>query len=211
MSCRVVCISRADGAGGDEVGHLVAERLGFQYVDEEIIVRAAAKGGLAPGDVAEEERRKSVLIRLLQEMGRGAAIESYGLAGAAGLASEGPSPDVIRSLISEAIEVTASKGDVVIVAHAASRALSGRPDVLRVLVTASPETRAHRFSEMQGVAPKEATKSIKEADAARADYLRRFYGVDAELPTHYDLVVNTDVMSIEQAAAAVAQAASSPG
>ena len=210
MFCRVVCISRSDGAGGDEVGHLVAERLGFQYVDEEIIVRAAAKGRLAPVDVADEEKRKSLLSRLLQEMGRGAAIESYGLAGAAELASEGTSPDVIRTLISDAIEATAASGDVVIVAHAASRALSSRPDVLRVLVTASPETRAHRFSEVQGVAPKEATKSIKEADAARADYLRRFYGVDAELPTHYDLVVNTDVLSVEQAAALIAQAASSP-
>ena len=210
MSCRVVCISRSDGAGGDEVGHLVAERLGFQYVDEEIIVRAAAKGGLAPVDVADEEKRKSLLSRLLQEMGRGAAIESYGLAGAAELASEGTSPDVIRSLISEAIEQTAGTGDVVIVAHAAARALSGRPDVLRVLVTASPETRANRISEVSGLATKEATRSIKQADAARADYLRRFYGVGAELPTHYDLVVNTDVLSVEQAATLIAQAASSP-
>ena len=210
MSCRVVCISRSDGAGGDEVGHLVAERLGFQYADEEIIVRAAAKGGLAPVDVADEEKRKSLLSRLLQEMGRGAAIESYGLAGAAELASEGTSPDVIRSLISEAIEQTAGTGDVVIVAHAAARALSGRPDVLRVLVTASPETRANRISEVSGLATKEATRSIKQADAARADYLRRFYGVGAELPTHYDLVVNTDVLSVEQAATLIAQAASSP-
>lgn len=182
----------------------------MELVDDEVIVRAAAKGGLAPADVADEERRKSVLVRLLQEMGRGAAIESYGLAGASGVASEGASPEVVRSLISEAIEATAGRGDVVIVAHAASRALSGRPDVLRVLVTASPETRAQRFSEVHGVAPKEATKSIKEDDAARADYLRRFYGVEAELPTHYDLVVNTDVLSIEQAAGVVAQAASSP-
>ena len=207
MACRAVCISRAEGAGGTQVGHLVAERLGFQYVDEEIIARAAAKGDISHDDVADEERRKSVLSRLLQEIGRGSAVESYGLAGLAGLPAEGPPPDVIRSLIQEAIEETAGRGDVVIVAHAASRALSGQPEVLRVLVTASPETRALRLSEASGIAPKEARKSIKESDAARADYLRRFYGVDAELPTHYDLVVNTDVLSIEQAAELVAQAA----
>jgi len=74
-------------------------------------------------------------------------------------------------------------------------------------VTASPETRAQRLSESRGIEPKEAGRSIKESDAARADYLRRFYGVDAELPTHYDLVVNTDVLSIAQAAELVAQAA----
>ena len=208
MACRAVCISRAEGAGGTQVGLLVAERLGFQYVDEEIITRAAAKSGISPGDVADEEKRKSMLSRLVQEIGRGAAVESYGLSGMAGPPIEGPAPDVIRGVIRQAIEETAGRGEVVIAAHAASRALSGQRDVLRVLVTASPETRAERLSESRGIEPKEARRSIKESDAARADYLRRFYGVDAELPTHYDLVVNTDVLSIEQAAELVAQAAS---
>lgn len=207
MACRVVCISQAEGAGGTQIGHLVADTLGFQYVDEEIISRAAAKGGISPGDVADEEERKSVLSRLLQELGRGGAVESYGLSGTAGLPIEGPAPDAIRGLIQEAIEEIADRGNVVIATHAASRALSGQPGVLRVLVTASPETRAHRLSESRGIEPKEARRSIKEADAARADYLRRFYDVDVELPTHYDLVVNTDVLSIEQAAELVAQAA----
>jgi len=37
----VICISRAIGAGGDAIGKLVAERLGFLYVDEQIIMLAA--------------------------------------------------------------------------------------------------------------------------------------------------------------------------
>lgn len=127
--------------------------------------------------------------------------------GAAGLAVEGPSADDIRGMIQEAIEETAGQGNVVIVAHAASRALSTRPGVLRVLVTASPETRARRLSESRGIEPKEAKKSIKESDAARADYLRLFHGDETERPTHYDLVINTDVLGIEQAAELVAQAA----
>jgi cytidylate kinase len=207
VSCHAVCISRAVGAGGTEVGHLVAERLGFLYLDEEIIARAAAKGGISPGEVADEERRKSAWSRLLQEIGRGAAMESYGLVGSAALAAERVDPDVIRGLIQEAIEESASRGDVVIVAHAASLALSGRPEVLRVLVTASPETRVQRLSESQEIELGAATKSIKESDAARADYLRRFYNVSPELPTHYDLVVNTDVLSVEQAAELVVHAA----
>ena len=56
--------------------------------------------------------------------------------------------------------------------------------------------------------PKAARKAIKDADAARSDYLRRFYGVETELPTHYDLVVNTDILSVEQAAEVIAQGAS---
>jgi hypothetical protein len=46
MARTVVCISHAAGAGGEEVGRLVAERLGFLYVNEEIVARAAAKGGV---------------------------------------------------------------------------------------------------------------------------------------------------------------------
>ena len=208
MTCHAVCISRALGAGGTEVGQRAADRLGFLYLDEEIIARAAAKGGITPGEVADEERRKSALSRLLREIGRGAAAESYGLAGASGLAVEEASPDLIRGLISGAIEETAGRGEVVIVAHAASFALSGRPGVLRVLVTASPKTRAQRLAESNEIELKVAAKSIKESDTARADYLRRFYNVSAELPTHYDLVINTDVLSVEQAADLVAQAAS---
>ena len=41
------------------------------------------------------------------------------------------------------------------------------------------------------------------------DYMKRFYDIDAGVPTQYDLVVNTDVLSVEQAARLVVQAASS--
>ena len=36
MACNVICISHETGAGGEEIGRLVADRLGFLYVDEEI-------------------------------------------------------------------------------------------------------------------------------------------------------------------------------
>ena len=53
----------------------------------------------------------------------------------------------------------------------------------------------------------EARKEIERSDKSRADYLKRFYDVDEEEATHYDLVVNTDLLSAEQAAAVVAAAA----
>ena len=48
---------------------------------------------------------------------------------------------------------------------------------------------------------------MKDSDAGRRDYLKRFYEIDEELPTHYDLVVNTDVLTVEQAADLVSRAA----
>jgi cytidylate kinase len=206
---RVVCISHATGSGGSEVGRLVAERLDFRYVDEDIIAQAAAKGGVDPADLADEERRKSWLARALDEFGRGASGEAWALLGPMPpVPGEGVgTSEALRALIREAIEETAGRGEAVIVAHAASHAIGGRDDVLRVLVTASQDTRATRLGEVENLEQGSASKAVKEADAARADYLRRFHDVAEERPTQYDLVVNTDHLSFEQAAELVSSAA----
>jgi hypothetical protein len=104
------------------------------------------------------------------------------------------------------IEDIAGEGSAVILAHAGSLALAGRADALRVLVTASPQARAQRLASALGIDQKQAARAIKQSDAGRADYIRRFYGIGAELPTHYDLVVNTDRLSPERAARLVVAA-----
>jgi cytidylate kinase len=97
----------------------------------------------------------------------------------------------------------------VIVAHAASHVVEPGHEALRVLVTASPATRADRVGAAEGLDPAKAARAVKDSDAGRRDYLRRFHEIDEELPTHYDLVVNTDVLSVEQAADLVGRAAAS--
>jgi cytidylate kinase len=210
VPCSVICISHATGSGGDEVGRLVAERLSFLHVDEQIVASAAARGGISPADVADEERRKSLAARILASISEGGA-GTIALGGAIPypLEDERPSSD-IRALIREAIEQTAARGDVVITAHAASQALHAGPRVLRVLVTASPETRARRVSEGAGIDARKAKRVVGDADAARREYLKRFYDVDDEQPTHYDLVVNTDALSVEEAAELIVHGAARP-
>ena len=206
MSRILVCISHAAGAGGEEVGRLVADRLGFLYVNEEIVARAAAKGGVNAADVADEERRKSLAARALNAIAQGGGEAwTLGAVGPVGSREELDSDD-IRSLIRETIEQTAARGKAVIVAHAASYAIGRGDAVLRVLVTASPETRATRVAGAEGVDQATAARAVKKSDAGRADYLKRFYDVREESPTHYDLVLNTDALSIEQAAELISQA-----
>jgi len=69
--------------------------------------------------------------------------------------------------------------------------------VLRVLVTASPETRSSRVAEAASLDAKKASKAVADSDAQRAAYLKRFYGVGDELTTHYDLALNSDSLSVE--------------
>jgi hypothetical protein len=208
-SAKVVAISHATGAEGERVGGSVARRLGYRHMDEEIITAAARKEGVDPAVIADAEKRKSVIARVLEGIGEGGATAATpgGPTWIPDDASELAKSHDFRALIREAIHETAARGDVVIVAHGASFALAGRDDLLRVFVTAPVETRVERFAKARGLEPGEAAKEIKRSDAARADYLKRFYAIDHELPTHYDLVVNTEVLGPDGAADVIVRAA----
>jgi cytidylate kinase len=192
MTRTVICISHDTGAGGTDLGRLVADKLGFRLVDEEIVNRAAESQLVTVDDLADVERRKSLLGRLLHELALGAAVGSGEIVMTS--YSDRPRPDTgsLRDFIRQSINETADEGNVVIVSHAASYALGDRDNVLRVLVTASRETRIRRLVDAGSPDEKQATKSIGANDAGRANYLKRFYGVAAESPAHYDLVLNTD-------------------
>jgi len=204
-SPRVICISRAFGAGGEAVGHRVSEQIGFAYVDEQIVRSAAEKAGVAVDVVAGAEERKKLAGRLFKELAGSLAGSSWYVGTTVPLESAAASDD-FRDLIQQAIQETADRGEVVIVAHAASFALAHEPDVLRVLVTGSPESRVRRLVE-EGRNEAEVKEQVAEGDRARASYLKRFHGVREELPTHYDLVVNTDRLSVDAAAEVVLSAA----
>jgi CMP/dCMP kinase len=208
MTTRIVTISHATGAGGDGIGRSVADRLLFRYVDEEIIEVAAKKYGLDTAVVADAERRKNLLARILDDLGSAPMLDPSGTAGFLLAETPGlPRPENLRALIVDAIRETAQRGDVVIVSHAAGIPLAGRDDLLRVLVTASFETRVERFAAATRSDKAGATKRLKDSDAGRADYFLRFYRIERELPTHYDLVINTDKLTADEATGIVVAAA----
>lgn len=210
MAHQVVCISRVTAAGGDVIGHLVAERLGFRYVDDEVVTLAAEHAGIDSSVVASVEHHKGLLARILEPLfAPPPAIKGYlerrprAYAGADVRSSSAPA-EQLRRLIKDAIVEIAQRGRAVIVAHAASMALARDPGVLRVLVTASVATRIRRLSVASPIVSEdEHAKAVAESDRQRREYLSRFYGVDDESPTHYDLVINTDVLEVGAAVTAI--------
>ena len=210
MGYRVVAISPTDGSGGEQLGPIVARELGFQLVNEQVVAQAAREAGVTAEIVADVERRKSVLGRLLDGLTEVGPAGAAGFSGFAAIAEDpGPRRDALRGLIRSVLWESAARGNAVIVAHAASFALAERTDVLRVLISASPQTRARRLAEAQDIGEPEAEKLVARGDANRADYLKRFYGIPTELPTHYDIVLNTDRVAPEDAAALILSAARS--
>ena len=112
-----------------------------------------------------------------------------------------PSQKTLRGLIRDTVRLVADRGQVVIVAHAASMAVGARPGVLRVLVTGSPERRTQRLALSGLLTENDAEETIHESDRSRAQYLEMFYGVQDESPTNYHLVINTDRLGVDQAVA----------
>lgn len=198
MDTSVICISHSTGARGDEVGRRLADDLRMRYLDEEIVSRAAAAAGVSPEELRDAQRRRSALERLFRAFGESAlSADGYSLPLVA------DQTEAHRALINEAINAAAEEGNAVIVSHAASITLGERSNVLRVLVTASAETRIKRIAaDCGGEGP--ARDVLRKSDAGRAAYLKSLHGVSQELPTHYDLVVNTDKITVDQASELVA-------
>jgi len=201
MGCKVISISRALGAGGEEIGRDVAARLGFRFVDQEIVARAAEKAGVSPDKMAEAERTPPLIHRILLHIGT-TAVEPAGY-----IPAPAHTSPAYESLIEQVIRETAAQGNVVIMAHAASIPLAGESAVLRVLITGSPESRAARLAKSGTNDDRKARKAVADSDREREKYLDRFYGIGAELPTHYDILLNTDVLSLSVAADVIVAAA----
>lgn len=83
--------------------------------------------------------------------------------------------------------------------------LKGRPDVLHVRIEAPMEDRVQRAKLQLKLEKKMALDTldtrraaqdlIEQRDAARADYLKTFYGSNWSDPLHYHLVINTGKLS----------------
>ena len=168
MACRVICVSRSLGAGGEEAAHLVANELNFRSVDGEIIIRAADKAGVSPETVEQAEHARPLLTRILE------VLAAAPLTAEAGVTMVPPPtyPALnYTELIERVIRETASEGNVVIVAHGASIPLTGVQGVLRVLVTASPKVRAERIAAQTSGDLRAATKAVEESDRERRQFL----------------------------------------
>ena len=150
---KVVCISSQDGAGAQEAAQLVASWLGFRLIDEDIVTRAAIEAGVDEGVVADVERRKSRVVRLIEGLGSAGLGAGYVVPGADIVSQGEPASDELRGMIRSVIEDTAARGSAVIVSHAASLALAERDLVINT----------------EKLAPEHAARLIVQAAGGRAN------------------------------------------
>jgi cytidylate kinase len=93
----------------------------------------------------------------------------------------------------------AGKGNQIIVGRASQIILSDFPNVLRIRIIASKQTRIRNICKSKNVNFYAASAQIEQSDSFRANYLRKFYDVDWNDPSLYDVIINTDHVKIEAA------------
>lgn len=199
----VITISRQFGAAGVPVGRALADRLKAQFLDRAIVAQVAVRSGIPENELELYDER---LPGLWQRIASALASSSPEVTMPAIPYEHMPSMSTHDRLVQvtrTVIEEAGERGNAVIVGRGAAFILRGRPNVLNVQLHASLEARIrYLLTRVEEVPPdtRPDERSLEELcrsiDHARAQYIRRLYGVDWLQAIHYDLSVDTGRLGV---------------
>lgn len=179
----IVTLSHEMGAGGPEIGQQVAERLGYKYVDHELISDTARRYGLLEEKLSHlDETKPSLFERFDAETRR------------------------YITAMQTAFYEFAEQDRVILMGRGGQWLLRGISHVLRVRVMAPFDVRVKRLgTKLSGpmgeqASPRTVTEMVRRDDTEKAGRMRYLYDVDIADPALYDIVLNTEKLP---AAAAV--------
>lgn len=171
----IIVISHQMGAGGPEVGMALAQRLGYRYVNQELLLDAARRYGLAEERLSHLDESKPTLFERFDTETR-------------------QHITVLQTTLLEFAEVD----NAVLMRGGGQWLLRGVPHALRVRIMASFEHRVKqwikRTAEMTGETPNQraAADFVRRDDAEKSGRMKYLYEVDVADPTLYELIVNTE-------------------
>ena len=172
----IITISREMGSGGIPVAHKVAEKLGYQLIDGEMIMAAAEAYGLSPEAVEQADEKPPHFVDTLDS-------------------KQFLDLHLIELIILEA----ALKGNVVIYGRGGQDLLKDVNSVLRTRIIAPFEDRVERWAEREWLDPDRARYLVRKSDQQRAGFIKYYFDRDWDDSVHYDLVINTQRLSEDKA------------
>lgn len=181
----IVAISDTLGSLGDVMGRELARRLGWEFVDREVIAKAAEQFGEAVGELQQvTEERPSLWERFTDSKRR------YLL------------------YVEASVFEMAVRDRVVIVGHGAAIMLRDIPHALRVRVSAPERARVERVRQTHGVTENAALDAVRDSDGERASRMRYLYHVDMDDAFLYDLTINSERVDVDEGVRLMAEALS---
>jgi hypothetical protein len=190
------------GSGAPEIGKLVANKLYADYVDREIIAEVAGILHRHKRDIrAKEMPPGSLAGRVAEALGGHGYIFGVDYRGAYLPAWQIPLDDT-RYLVGleSVIKELAASSSIVIRGRGSQFILKDYPGALHVLVVASPEIQLKRVMKNLEMDEEHAKKEIERFGSSRREFAKRYFKAELEDPVYYDLVINTDHISFENAA-----------
>ncbi len=197
MTTVVLAISRQLGSGGSYIGQGVAHRLGFKYLDREILHQAAEMLGRKDEDLEQlDERIANGWVRLTRHLSIGPPDALFTPPRPAASVYEEDLFRIERQVMREA----ASRDNCVIVGRASPIVLRDHPGVIRMFVRAPEAWRVETLMKsMKDRSREEILDLIHRTDRERARFVHAVCGCDWTNACHYDVALNPAKIGLDAA------------
>lgn len=207
---KIITISREYGSGGRLIGKLVAESLGYDFYDKEIIDMAAQESGLSPDFIKKTEQNLSsgFLYNLLLGSSYSTANGASSINGTQML----PLADQVFNAERKVILDLAKKGNCVIVGRCADYILNTSDEVdskslLNVFIYGNLEEKLKRIEDLYKEPEQAAKKTIQQIDKRRANHYNTFTEATWGDRKNYDIMINSSTAGIEETARLISEIA----
>lgn len=209
----VITISSQFGAGGPAVGKQVAERLGLEYVDKQIIHRIALDLKIPEAEVEEfDESQHQGLRGFLstvfdfRALRRGTDVAGEGT-GTYDDRDEIPydyrvqgwiDKDIYQQMMARVMTAIGERGGAVIKGRGSQYILRNTPGTIHVRFVGAEADRVASTMRHRGLDEAAASKLVAQMDRRGAEFVKDYFGCDLTDPTLYSLVLNTSKLSLEE-------------
>jgi len=183
----VITVAREPGSGGSLVAQGIADRLGIDIFHGEIVKKIAESVDISPEVIAKIEKDRMWGI----EDFLSSLLEDQYLW-----------PGLYLEHLTKIVKTIRKHGRAVIVGRGANFILSSE-EKLSLRVVAPFEMRVQNVSRTFNVPLKEARRRVANREAKRRIFIKKSFQADVTDPLHYDFVINTGRISIEDAAESI--------
>ena len=187
----IITIGRQYGSAGYEIGTKLANELGLQIYDKEMLKRAAKDSGICEElfEKHDEKPTNSFLYALI--------MDTYSLGYSASGCSDMPINHKVFLAQFDTIKKIANEGPCVLVGRCADYALEDRDDVINIFIYADLEQRIRRIAKKYNLTDAKAKDSILKTDKKRASYYNYYTNKEWGNAKEYDLCLNSGKLGVD--------------